>query len=248
MSGTVPMRRMSMSALMYLGTVSLAGLAALALAIDDIAHAELGSRVAVWAVLALLTIVAGRMTVRLPLSPCRVSFSDAVIFLSVLVFGPALATLTGAIEGLFASRKKPSVWYKRAFNTLTLALSVQLSARLFQALVPATPARGLFGSLIQMLLPISALAASHVVLNTTFVSLAAWLVEGIAPLTIWKLALPWSGPATLAGAAAAALVFQVVQQAGTASFLAVLPFPLILYFAYRSSLREPVSSNAPYRG
>ena len=247
MSGTIPMRRMSMSALVYLATVSVAGLAALGLALNDIAHAELGSRVAVWAALALLTIVAGRMTVRLPLSRCRVSFSDAVIFLSILAFGPSLSTLTGAIDGCFASRKKASVWYKRVFNTLALAISVQLSSRLFQAMLPSGAARGMIGGTLQMLLPIAGLAASYFILNTMFVSLAAWLVDGIAPLTIWRMALPWSAPACMAGAAAAALVFQVVQQAGTASFVTVLPFPLILYFAYRASLRGSLSSNAPHR-
>jgi len=51
-----------------------------------------------------MTILLGRLTVKLPLvTSCRLSFSDAFIVLSLLLFGIGPATLIGGLEGLFAT-------------------------------------------------------------------------------------------------------------------------------------------------
>src|SRR5438093_4171147 len=88
----------------------------------------------VWIGLAILTVVVGPLSVRLPLSNCKVSFSDVSIFLSLLAFGPHLAIATGALDGFAASTRRGGVWYKTGFNTSGLAISVCLSSQVFPRL------------------------------------------------------------------------------------------------------------------
>ena len=53
--------------------------------------------------LAGLTIVSGRFAIKMPGRSATVSVSEIFVFLSVLLFGPAPATLTVALDGLIVS-------------------------------------------------------------------------------------------------------------------------------------------------
>jgi MASE9 len=234
--------------LSYLLIVSMAGAWVLAASIGEIARREYGLRIVAWTVLALLTVVVGRLAVRLPFTDNRVSFSDAMIFLSLLAVGPHLAVLTGAIDGCAASRRSCRVWYKRVFNTAAVALAVFVASRLFALLASGAELTADGPGARRTLLPVLAAAAVFFAINTTLVSIAAWLCDGIRPERIWRLAIPWTGTACLAGALAAAFVYMAVRLAGPMSFLVILPFPIVLYLTYRASLRAPVHTNVPTRG
>ncbi|HXH27825.1 MAG TPA: ECF transporter S component, partial [Candidatus Polarisedimenticolia bacterium] len=123
MNQTSHVRRPAPASWLFLLIVVAAGVCALAISISEIVRREYGLGIVAWAVLALLTVVVGRLSVRLPFTDNRLSFSDAMIFLSLLAFGPDLAVLVGAIDGCAASRRSCRVWYKRVFNTAAVALA-----------------------------------------------------------------------------------------------------------------------------
>ena len=56
-----------------------------------------------WFVLALLTLLTGSATVKLPSVPATISISETFVFTSALLYGPAAGTLTVALDALVIS-------------------------------------------------------------------------------------------------------------------------------------------------
>src|ERR1043165_10313142 len=73
-----------------------------------------------WTILAILTLVSGSATVRLPSLPATISVSETFVFTSVLLFGPSAGTLTVALDALDISlwghRRKRQPPYKPLFT------------------------------------------------------------------------------------------------------------------------------------
>src|SRR5206468_1889663 len=87
-----------------------------------------------WFILALLTLLSGSATVKLPSVPATISISETFVFTSVLLFGPAAGTLTVTLDVLaislwLARRGHPS--YRIAFNVFALPASLWIGAQLF---------------------------------------------------------------------------------------------------------------------
>src|SRR6266705_1290268 len=120
----------------FVGVVAAAGAAVLGQSLYHLVTGGFETKDLAWVGIALLTLLVGRLSVKLPLPNCRVSFSDAFIFLSVMVVGGDLATLTAALDGFASSSRDKGTWHKKAFNTTGMALSVNLSARVFAWLLP----------------------------------------------------------------------------------------------------------------
>ena len=207
----------------FIGVVAAAGAAVLGQSLYHLVTGGFETKDLAWVGIALLTLLVGRLSVKLPLPHCRVSFSDAFIFLSVMVFGGDLATLTAALDGFASSSRAKGALHKRVFNTAGMALSINLAARLFDALAPQG---GLW----------AALALAQYALNTALVSGVVALKEHQSIVAIWQESSPWAGTAYLAGSVAAAIVFLVVRELGVVSTFAILPFPGILYLTYRACL------------
>src|SRR6187549_2486370 len=109
----------------YVTCVALCGFAIIVQSFIDVLS---GPRVLGWSLLALLTLVSGSATVRLPSLPATISVSETFVFTSVLLFGPAAGTLTVALDALVISlwghRTKRQPPYKSLFNVSALALTL----------------------------------------------------------------------------------------------------------------------------
>ncbi len=221
---------------LYIGVVAAAGAAVLVASMSNLFALGFETSQLAWLGIAILTVLVGRLSVKLPLPTCRVSFSDAFIFLSVMVFGGDLATLTAALDGFASSSRDRGTWHKKVFNTAGMALSVNLSARVFARLLQRGGLWGPGFSALDLMVPVAALAFTQYALNTALVSGVVALKEGQSLVAIWQDSSPWAGTAYLAGAVAAAIVFCVVRELGVASAFAILPFPGILYLTYRACL------------
>ena len=221
---------------LYIGAVAAVGAVVLAGSLRNIFVTGFGAQDLAWVGIAMLTVLVGRLSVKLPLPSCRVSFSDAFVFLSVMVFGVDYATMTAAIDGFASSSRMKGTWHKRLFNTAGMAISVNLSARLFTRLLPEGGVWGARFSAEDLLVPVAAMAFAQYVLNTALVSGVVALKEHASLMVIWQDSSPWAGTAYLAGSMAAAIVFLVVRELGVVSAFAILPFPGILYLSYRACL------------
>ena len=220
----------------FIGAVAAVGAAVLGQSLYHVAADGFEAKHLAWLGIAVLTLLVGRLSVKLPLPHCRVSFADAFVFLSVMVFGGDLATMTAALDGFASSSRGKGTWHKKVFNTAAMALSVNLAARVFTRLVPQNGQWGMHVTLVDLLLPVAALAFTQYVLNTALVCGVVALKERQSLVAIWQDSSPWAGTAYLAGSVAAAIVFLVVRELGVVSAFAILPFPAILYLTYRACL------------
>src|SRR5262245_21420582 len=84
-----------------------------------------------WLVLAMLTLLTGSFTVKIPSINARISVSEAFVFVSALLFGPAAATVTLALDSFIIS-----LWMKHdarssirsLFNLSAVALSIWVAS------------------------------------------------------------------------------------------------------------------------
>ena len=191
-----------------------------------------------WLALAALTLVAGPLSITLPLPNCKISFSDAFIFLALLAFGPPWAIFTGALDGFAASARRGGAWYKRLFNMTGMATSVYASSTVFTWLLRARGLNGSAASAVDLVLPLVALALVQYLVNTALVSTVVALKEHVSPRAIWRKASPWAGIAYLASSAAAAVALIAIQSFGPVATPGVLLIPVILYFTYHACLNR----------
>src|SRR3954463_11559724 len=95
-----------------------------------------------WFILALLTLLSGSATVKLPSVPATISISETFVFTAVLLFGPAAGTLTVTLDvlaiSLWLARRGPPV-SRIAFNVFPLPASLWIVAQLFYGLSGIQP-------------------------------------------------------------------------------------------------------------
>ena len=85
-----------------------------------------------WVIVAALTLFSAPLAIRIPSMRATVTVTETFVFAAALLFGPAAATVTVALDGLLLS-----VWAKRRnvhralFNIGEPAISVFVAAQLF---------------------------------------------------------------------------------------------------------------------
>lgn len=243
-----PRRTADMKANLFIATVAAVGAGLIGASLQHAVAAGLESRHLAWLGLAVLTVLVGRLSTKLPLGCCKVSFSDILIFISVWVFGTDLATVLAALDGCASSPRSSAAWYKRVFNTAAMAISINFSSRLVWLILP-DGARSSSVALdpTTLVLPTLLLAGAQYLMNTLLVSVVVALKEGVSLTAIWQGSLPWAGTGYLVGSAAAAALFIAVRHVGDGSLLAVVPFPPLLYFGYRACLDRLAAASSGAR-
>src|SRR5688500_2925967 len=93
-------RKLSTATRVYVCIVCLAGAAIIVAAAADLYYRPVGWR---WLLLAVLTLISGSATVKLPSVPATISISETFVFTAVLLFGPSAGTLTVALDALVIS-------------------------------------------------------------------------------------------------------------------------------------------------
>src|SRR5215208_7325290 len=124
-------RTLSLGTRVYVLTVATAGAITVLQSFYALAVRPMGWN---WAILAILTLVSGSATVRLPSLPATISVSETFVFTSVLLFGSAAGTLTVALDALVIScwsYTKGQPLYKIIFNVCALPLTIWIAAHLF---------------------------------------------------------------------------------------------------------------------
>src|SRR4051812_15574515 len=146
-----------------------------------------------WAILAILTLVSGSATVRLPSLPATISVSETFVFTSVLLFGSAAGTLTVALDALvisFWSYRKGHPPYKIVFNVCALPLTIWIAAHIFFLFPSIEP-------LVRVpkgqVLPISALVGPLLVFTIVYFLLNSWIItfaisleKNLRAFTVWR--------------------------------------------------------------
>ncbi|HXW06313.1 MAG TPA: HD domain-containing phosphohydrolase [Vicinamibacterales bacterium] len=209
-----------------------------------------------WIVLALLTLLSGSATIKLPSLPATISVSETFVFTSLLLFGVPAATLTVALDTLvisFWSYKRGDPLYKIVFNIFALPLTIWTAAQILLSLshyLPhVTQLQPLFKNTnidvtaVQLFVPLFVLAATYFLLNSWIITIAIVLERGGAPGRIWrdnflKLSLNY-----IAGASVATLLVSYTRNVDFGYLALIVPLLLALYFTYSSAMGRVADAN-----
>ena len=204
-----------------------------------------------WTVLAVLTLVSGSATLKLPSLPATISVSETFVFTSVLLFGPAAGTLTVALDALVISlwghRRKRQPTYKSLFNVAALALTLWTSSQIF-FLASGTPPLVLtredesvnIGTIV---FPLLAFAVAYYALNSAVIAVAISLERRLSPLKIWRENFVWISLNYFGGASVAALLVSYTKDVDFTYVALIIPLLLVLYFTFSTSMGRVEDAN-----
>src|SRR5512138_3091976 len=91
---------LSESAQLYVGVVIVTGVVAVLHSLYTLQLQPLSYH---WLLLAGLTLLSGSFTIQIPTIPARLSVSETFVFATVLLFGPAAATMIVVLDSLVIS-------------------------------------------------------------------------------------------------------------------------------------------------
>ena len=242
---------LSRRARLYVAAVTVLGVLAIAQSTYELYSARIGWN---WFVLAILTLISGSATVKLPSVPATISISEAFVFTSVLLFGPAAGTVTVALDALIISlwlARKGHPFYRILFNISALPASLWLGAHLFYTMWDLQPISQLDAStpirVADLLVPLTVFTVIYFLLNSWLIAGAISLEKRISPLRVWRENFAWLSLNYFGGASIAALIATYTRNIDFAYLAFVLPFLAILYFTFSMSMGRVEDANKHLR-
>ncbi len=178
-----------------------------------------------WFVLAGLTLLSGSFTVRVPTISARLSVSETFVFATVLLFGPAAATVIVVLDTIVIS-----LWLRGAsrtperilFNMSAPAVAIWTASHLFYAISDIQPlSQGTAQRTAPLVLPLFGLALCYFVLNSALIARAVAFQRRISPFLVWRQNFLWLSLNYISGASVAALLLPYYQGPDSA-FLRVI--------------------------
>jgi signal transduction histidine kinase/ActR/RegA family two-component response regulator/uncharacterized membrane protein len=187
---------------------------------------------------AFTLLVSSRFVVPIPRTTGKVSFSDAFIFVALLLYGGEVAVILGAAENFIASRfsRKPISTFTSTFNAAMMAVSTfvtYVALRVLYGDVTAL-ARGEFTATFASALCVMGLV--QYVGNTAVVSMHTSLKADEPFWVTWRSKYLWTSITYFGGASAAGIIVKLASTAGFYALIAAAPIIVIVYLTYRTYL------------
>lgn len=201
-----------------------------------------------WTILAILTLVSGSATVRLPSLPATFSVSETFVFTSVLLFGPAAGTLTVALDAFvisFWAHRKGDPLYKIIFNVCALPLTIWLAAHLFFLAAGIQPLADSDAPVVirNLLLPLLIFTIAYFGLNSWIITFAIALERRLSPIKIWRENFVWLSLNYFGGASVAALLVSYTKDLDFTYLAVIVPLLIVLYFTFSMSMGRVADAN-----
>ncbi len=232
----MPRPRIPASRIYFCSMVSL-GAGVLAFSGYRIAGSDLSYH---WLILACLTAASGGFTVPIPGVRSRISVAESFIFTNAVLFGPAVGSVTAALDGFLGflrSRSRSRRLQYALFNMASMALSAYLAGTAFFAVLGRGPVYGPEAAALRdLILPAAAMALVHYFTNTVSVALIIALEADKNVYRVWRERFLWTSVTYFAGASAASLIAANVQRLTPALVGVAFPIIFLTYFAFRSYL------------
>jgi signal transduction histidine kinase len=216
------------------------GVGAIVLSAASLPLGRLDSR---FLLLGLLVCVGSHGAVRIPRVSGRITVSDTLVFLTLLLYGGPAAVTLSALEGVYASLRISRRPMTILFNAAVLALSTFLTAAALRALFGAADLAG-NDYTPAALVAIFVMALVQYAANTGLIAAEKSLKLGERFWPTWKTYYLWTSVTYLAGASAAGVTARLVQSVGFYAVLATLPIIAIIYFTYLTYLKNIEVSEA----
>ena len=197
-----------------------------------------------WFLLALLTLISGSATVKLPSIPASISISETFVFTAVLLYGTPAGTVIVALDGLVISfwiAKRHRQLHRTLFNAAAPALSVWCSAHLYFLVAGVRPLL-LEPTSVDRILPALVLFASaYFWLNSWLITFAVAAETKLRPHRVWRDNFVWLSLNYFCGAS---LAFLLVTRNVDVRYIGVIvPVLLVLYFTFKISMDRVDDAN-----
>jgi putative nucleotidyltransferase with HDIG domain len=188
-----------------------------------------------WGVLAGLALVASRFPLRVPGRSAWFSISDTFFMTSALLFGPAPATLTIAIDSMLMSRACRTFSLRRfLFNTSAPAVGFWAGAEVFFRVSGFTPLYGTGVAADGLVLPVAYFAAVYFALNSGLTAIAIGLEKQRSPFAVWRSHFTVVSLNYFASGSIAFLLILFTQYQSVIMLLATIPLIAVIHLAMQS--------------
>jgi signal transduction histidine kinase/CheY-like chemotaxis protein len=220
----------------FMGTIIILGTAVCLYSMYSLPIAQLD---VLFLLLAVATVaITSRITVRVPGVNGRITISETLIFLAMLLYGGEAAILLAAADGfcssLLISRKPITL----AYNSALLALSTFVTVCVVQFFLGplVNLPRGAFSA--HFILAICVMALVQYLCNSVLAAVAhAWKYE--QPIwQVYNTYCLWTSITYFAGASAAGFISKLIGVVGFYAIIATAPFIAIIYLTYRTYLKN----------
>ncbi|HYJ88582.1 MAG TPA: ATP-binding protein [Pyrinomonadaceae bacterium] len=196
-------------------------------------------------VIAVVTVLfSSRIVIKIPQFDSHISVSDTFVFLTLLIYGYEAAILMAATEALVSSvrfcRKRLTV----AFNWASAAWSACVTSYLlhFSFGDVVTLADGPLSA--KFISVIGVMALTQYATNSGLVAVCGALQANRPVWQTWKKHYLWTSITYFAGASAAAVIAKLIQELGFYALIVTIPIIAIVFFTYRTYLKNIESSSA----
>ena len=191
----------------------------------------------------LTIVVSSRLTIRIPRISGHISVSDTFFFLTILIYGGEAAVLLAALEAFssslrFSKKSIPISPLTIAFNGAMMACSTFITVmvvRLFFGDIGALR-HGPFSG--QFVAALCLMALVQYVSNSSLAAIYSALKSQEPVWHTWTKYYLWASITYFAGASTAGIAAKMTDTAGFFALLAMTPIVAIVYFTYRTYLRN----------
>jgi putative nucleotidyltransferase with HDIG domain len=220
----------------------LVGLAAIAAALLELTTTQVPGRQ--WLPLALLTLISGVATVKLPGVPALISVSETFLFSTVLLFGPAPGVMTVVFDATFMSaRRGKQPISQLLFNFGAPALSLWVAAKLFYWTAGVKPLYLEPTEIRTIVGPLLLFTVVYFCLNSGLIAGAIGFQKNISPFLLWRKHLMWLSLNYFGGASVASLLVVYARDVDWTFLAVTVPLLLTFYLTFRTSLARVADAN-----
>src|SRR5438128_1298672 len=194
--------------------------------------------------LTILTItISSRLTVRIPRISGHISVSDTFFFLTILVYGGEAAVLLAAAEALCSSMR----FSRKAIHIKPLTIVFNSAMMACSTFITFVVVRLSFGDITllrhgqfsaQFVAALCVMALVQYGSNSFLAAIYTSLKVNESVWHTWTKYYLWASITYFAGASAAGLTAKMTDTAGFYALLATTPIVAIVYFTYRTYLRN----------
>lgn len=226
---------------LYVWTVILAGSCAVAHASAEMVGPWPSNQ---WLILALLTLVSGSATVKLPGIPAHISVSETFLFSSVLLYGAAAGVLTALMDAViitslavFRKERNPE---RILFNLTAPPLAMWVAAHVYYAASGLPPLEQIPANQVvpigTLIFPLLLFAVVYFIGSSGLVACAVAIARTTSPIRVWREHFMWVSLNYFGGASVAALLVAYTRKFDWTALGVTVPLLLILYMTFRSSM------------
>jgi hypothetical protein len=202
-----------------------------------------------WTLLAILTLLSGSFTVKIPSIPAKLSVSETFVFAAVMLFGPAAATMIVVLDSLVIS-----LWLKQRsrsasrvlFNLAAPSVAIWVASHAFYLAADTEPMVGTGKSTLPLLLPLLLMAVLYFLLNSVLVAWAVAFDKKVSAIAVWRENFLWLSLNYFSGASVAALLLPYLQPERPEFVRVVgvlLPLLLISYLTFKTAMGRVDDAN-----